>query len=220
VDTTNTAVFVLKLVVALGPLAIYFLTLGLINSQARPYLLSARTDFTLLAIVCVPIFAAPALVLIEHGYFPLVTGVIVVMLAMFFGLLPRWGQGWVMYNCSSAQCRRLLQQACRRLGWQLERDADGSLHIGQQNLRVTTTELPWLRSVTLRIDGPKTPATQSNRSRLIATLNHELSGEAMLASATGISLVVIGVTLLGVPMWYLFHHMDAIVDVVRQIFFA
>lgn len=219
-DTTDTAIFVLKIVLALGPLAVYFLALGLINSQARPYLLSARVDFTLLAVACVPVIAAPIQLLFAHGHFHLVTGVVVGVLALFFGLLPRWGQGWVVYNCSPAQCRRLLQQACRRLGWELERGADGTLYVCQPDLLITTTGLPWLRSVTLRIDGPTSLVTQSARNKLIATLHDELSREAMLASTTGISLVVIGVALLGVPMWYLFHHMDAIVDVVRRIFFA
>jgi len=219
-DTTDTAVFVLKIVLALGPLAVYFLALGLVNSQARPCLLRARTDFTLLAVAFVPVIAAPVQMLIEHGQLHLVSGVIVAVLALFFGLLPRRDRGWVMYNCSPAQCRRLLQQACRRLGWELNRAADGVLHVRPPGLLVTTTGLPWLRSVTLRMDGPATPAARSARARLVATLHDELSREAMLASATGISLVVIGAALLGVPMWYLFHHMDAIVDVVRRIFFA
>ena len=42
----------------------------------------------------------------------------------------------------------------------------------------------------------------------------------MLPSPTGASMVVIGAALLGVPMYYLLNHMNAIVDVVKHIFFA
>ena len=48
----------------------------------------------------------------------------------------------------------------------------------------------------------------------------EIRREAMLPSPAGASMVVIGAALLGVPMWYLFHHMDAIASAVRQVLFT
>ena len=53
-----------------------------------------------------------------------------------------------------------------------------------------------------------------------ARVFEEMAAEGLLPSPTGASLVLIGAALLGVPMWYLLHHMGAIVDVVRQILFA
>jgi hypothetical protein len=76
--------------------------------------------------------------------------------------------------------------------------------------------MPWLRNITLRCPVPGGAALQ-DRDLLLAAMARELRREAMLPSPTGAGLVVIGATLLGLPMWYFFHNFDAIVDVVRRI---
>jgi len=221
VNTTDQAVFVLRVLLAVGPLAVYFLGLGLVNSQARPCMINARADFTLLVIVFLPVILFPAFVLIEHGWPGVVGGVLAGVLALFFGLLPKREQSWVVYNCSPAQCRRLLGQAARELGWRMKADDEAdNVHLHTVGLRLAFSSLPWLRSVTLRIDGKATPEAVAHQQRLLASLRTEMRREALLPSATGASLVLIGVGLLGLPMWYLFHHMNAIVEVVRRILSA
>jgi hypothetical protein len=219
-DITDQAVFVLKVILALGPLSLYFLGLGLVSSQARPCLVSARTDFTLLATAFIPAITFPVLLLIEHGQHQIVTGVVVGLLALFFALLPRRDSSWVVYNCSPAQGRRLLQQAARHLGWRVHRHGDGPLEIEPIGLRITQTALPWLRSVTLHVEGPTSIEARVARRTLMAALSEELRHEAMLPSATGASLVLIGAGLLGLPMWYFFHNINVIVEAVRRIFAA
>jgi hypothetical protein len=220
VDVTDQAAFVLKVILALAPLSLYFLGLGLVSSQARPCLVSARTDFTLLAVVFIPVIAFPVLALIGMGQFQMVTGTVVSLLALFFILLPRREQHWVLYNCSRAQARRLLQQASARLGWQATAHDDGSVEIQPIGLRVSQSGVPWLRSVTLHTEGPATPQVQIARRQLIAALREEFRSETMLPSPAGASLVLIGATLLGLPMWYFFHNIHAIVETVRRIFSA
>lgn len=217
---TDQAAFVFKTILALGPLAIYFLGLGLVNSQARPCILSARADFTILATVFVPLIAAPIILLLEHDQAGLVSVAIVGVAALFFTLLPRPGSGWVVYNCSPAQGRRLLYQAYRRLGWRVESAEHDRHRIPGAGLNVSLSALPLLRSVTLSVERSDRRASSDKVNDLVAAFRDELAEEAMLPSATGISLVVIGAALLGVPMWYLFHNMQLIVDVVRRILTA
>lgn len=219
-DITDQAVFVLKIILALGPLSLYFLGLGLVSSQARPHLVSARTDFALLATAFIPAIAFPVLLLIEHGQHQIVTGAVVVLLAVFFALLPRRDSSWVVYNCSPAQGRRLLQQAARHLGWRVHGHGDGSFEIEPIGLRITQTALPWLRSVTLHAEGATNMEARVARRALMAALGEELKHEAMLPSATGASLVLIGAGLLGLPMWYFFHNINVLVEAVRRIFAA
>lgn len=219
-DVTDQAAFVLRVILALAPLSLYFLGLGLVSSQARPCLMSARADFTLLAVVFIPVIALPVLALIDMGQFQMVTGAVVSLLALFFILLPRREQHWVLYNCSRVQAHRLLRQAARRLGWQAIPHDDGTIEIQTIGLRVTQSGMPWLRSVTLHTDGPATPQFQTGRRALIAALREEFRSETMLPSPTGASLVLIGATLLGLPMWYFFHNIHAIVETVRRIFSA
>ena len=219
-DVTDQAAFVLKVILALATISLYFLGLGLVSSQARPCLVSARADFTLLAMAFIPVIALPVLALIDLGQFQVVTGAVVSLLTLFFVLLPRRDQHWVIYNCTPAQGHRLLQQASCRLGWQAVRHDDGSIEVRPPGMRITQTGLPWLRSVTLHTEGPATAEARAARRELIAALREEFQSETMLPSATGASLVLIGATLLGLPMWYFFHNIHAIVETVRRILSA
>lgn len=218
-NATETAIFVLKILLTLGPVAVYFLILGLVNSQARPCLVSARADFALLALVFVPVMALPLFVLAGLGLHVLVGGVALGLGAFFLGLLPGRNRDWVIYNCGFVQCRRLLTQACRRLGWRADWSSEGTLDIASVALNVHPAVLPLLRSVTLHI----TISTDEQRlaaNRLIDALNDEIRDEAMLPSSAGVSLVVLGTVLLGLPMWYLFHNIHAIVEVVGRVLSA
>lgn len=217
-DTADQVVFVLQLILVVGPLAVYFLGLGLVNSQAHPCLVNARADFVLLTVAFLPVLIGPILFLIQHDCFWLAAAVLAAIVALFRLLLPSRHSAWVIYNVSSEQCSRLLERACRRLGWALAPTGDRWV-ISPAELTVTVSGLPWLRNVTIRIHTGSL-AADAQRHRLIAALEAEIQREAMLPSPMGASLVLIGASLLGVPMWYLFHHMDAIVDVVRHILFA
>ncbi|HSW45061.1 MAG TPA: hypothetical protein VLM89_05775 [Phycisphaerae bacterium] len=219
-DVINQAAFVLKVIVALAPLSLYFLLLGLVSSRARPHLVSARADFAILAMVFIPVIGLPLVAMIGRGQHHIVTGVVVVLLATFFALLPRRDRSWVLYNCSPSQGRRLLLQAARRLRWQVTRHDDDSLEIRSAQLRITHAALPWLRNVTLHTDGPLTAQGRADRHTLMAALSEELQHEQMLPSATGAGLVLLGAALLGLPMWYFLHNISTIVEAVRRILSA
>lgn len=226
-DSADQVILVLQIALVLGPISLYFLGLGLVNSLARPCLVSARADFLILTLAFVPVIVLPLVSLTKLAGYEASSLVALVMLGLFFWLLPSASGGWVIYNVSPAQHRRILQQACRRLGWRSER-APGTLlsddlQVEPVGLELRLNYLPWLRNVTLRIEQSEgvTPATEPGAApdrRFIRCLADELQKEQSLPSAAGAGLVVIGATLLGLPMWYLFHHMNAVVDVVRQIF--
>jgi len=217
-DPTDQVIFVLKLVLALGPLAVYFLALGLVNSQAHPLLIRARVDFVLVAVAFVPVVMAPVVGLVEYGLGWPAAAVVVGMTALFFVMLPGRDAGWVIYNVDRSQCRRLFERACRRLGWIAE-GGDDQLHVAGADLVVRLGGLPWLRNVTVRVGSATGGSCGSAGERLMRAVYHETRREATLPSPTGASMVV-GAALLGVPMWYLFHHMGAIVEVVRRIVFT
>ena len=215
-DPREQVLFVLQVVMALGPIAIYFLGLGLANSQARPFLMSARRDFTLLASAFIPLILVPALALAQQGHGRVAAGAVFAVTALFVAMLPGRGGSWVVYNVGAGQLRRLLERACRRQGWRSRVDG-GEMVVEPGGLRVGLNQISWLRNATLDLACIQ---DQSLRDQLLGAFREELSRESMLPSPTGASLVVIGASLLGLPMWYLFHNMDLIVDVVRQILFA
>lgn len=214
-DPRDQVVFVFQVVLALGPIAAYFLGLGLVNSQARPFLIGARLDFTLLASAFLPVVVVPSVSFLQDGRYWLAGGVLAAVAVLFVAMLPSRRFGWVVYNIGPEQWRRVLDRACRRAGWSVRAEGE-ELVIDGAGLRVLPHGLAWLRNVTLEVRGTDRAA----RERLREALQRELLEESMLPSPTGASLVVVGASLLGLPMWYLFNNMNAIVDVVRQILFA
>jgi len=218
VSSADQVVFVLQLALALGPLAVYFLGLGLVNSRARPCLVNARTDFVLLAIALIPIIICPVVTFIEYAQFWLAVLLVLAVTILFAVLLPKQNAGWVIYNIDPECCRRRLERTCKKLGWELEWGED-DLYIRAIDMKVSFSVLPWLRNVTIYLHNS---VGEPHRAceQLIDVFADEIGHESMLPSPTGASLVVIGGALLGLPMWYLFHHMDAVVDVVKRILMA
>jgi len=220
VDASGQVVFVLKVIVGLGPMAVYFLVLGLVNSRSRPHLVSSRVDFVLLAIAFYPVMLWPVLTLIEKGHAAAAALAAAGVLAAFLWLLPARRGSWVIYHASLPQCARLIRQAARREGWQVVTPDDHRPHrrlgIPQAGLDIRLESFPWLRNVTLHFTC-RHPAGVEAADRLVCGLFEEIKGEQLLPSPAGASLVVIGACLLGLPMWYLVNNMNAIVDVVARV---
>src|SRR5690606_37506610 len=104
--------------------AVYFLGLGLLNSQARPFLISARRDFALLATAFIPVVVVPAVGLARNGHILPAAGICLGVLVLFAVMLPARHSAWVIYNVGPAQFRRVLDRACRRQGWRLQTEGD------------------------------------------------------------------------------------------------
>ena len=221
VDSGDQVVFVLQVALALGPLAVYFLGLGLVNSQAKPVLASARADFILLTTAFAPVICWPTIALVQQGRLGMAAAVVAAVAGLFWYLVPTRTGGWVIYNISPEAVAEVIRRTCRRHGWTFaghpERDEDCTVE--PLGLRLTAHSMPWLRNVTIQLARPLTGlALDPAVARQFASaLAGELGRESMLPSPTGASLVVLGAGLLGMPMWYLFRNMDAIVDVVRRI---
>lgn len=223
-DPADQVILVLQVILTIGPLAVYFLGLGLASSQAHPCLVSERSDFVLLAVAFVPLILWPVVALLQAGSTMVTLLLLSAVVALFFWLLPCRQGGWVIYNISVEECRRALHRACTRLGWQLDPPSlgreDNDTVIHPAGLTVSLCSMPWLRNVTVRLRSTTGSPAEQTRRDLLQALARELRRESFLPSPAGAGLVVIGATLLGLPLWYFFHHFNAIVDVVRRILLA
>lgn len=223
-DSAGQVIFVLQVVLTIGPVAVYFLGLGLVSSQAHPCLVSERSDFTLLALAFVPIILWPFVALLKGGSIAVAFILLSAVVVLFWVLLPRRHDGWVIYNISYEECRRVLERACARLGWQVDKAPPSGDELDSVirplGLGVSLHSMPWLRNVTVRCRGLDGRSHGQEREALGEQLARELRRESFLPSPTGAGLVVIGATMLGLPMWYLFRNMDSIVDVVRRFILA
>jgi len=218
-NSTDQVMFILQVILAVGPLAVYFLGLGLVNSQGHPVMVNSRADFTLLTIAFLPMIIMPVIGLVGSGLAWLGLAIVVAVVISFFCVLPGRRKGWVIYNIDIRHCRRLVELTCRKLGWSVEQRGE-NLIVGPDQLVISFEHLPLLSNVTLHISNDKEPAGHAGSDQLLGILRQKLYGQSMLPSLAGASLVVIGTGLLGLPMWYMFFHMEAIVEVVRDILFA
>jgi len=220
VNAADQVITALEFTLTLAPLAVYFLGLGLVNSQAQPCLVRARTDFAVLAVVLVPVVIGPLASLIEQGHVGWAAGGAVLVTALLLAMLPGRRAGWVIYNVELDQCRRLLIRAARRIGADGQIDGD-QFRMPDAGFAMTLGGIPWLRNVTLHQRSVPSGHRGSRIERqLIDAIGQELRQERMLPSPVGASLVVIGAALLVAPLWCLCHNADAIVDVVRQLLLA
>lgn len=221
------AVDTLIMVANVAPIALYFLILGLVNSHARPYLISSRSDFIALTIALAPVLMWPVPSFVQAGMvWPLIVGLLLAA-AAFFLLLPRHDAGFVIYNISEARCMRIVGEAMRRLGLRGRWDG-GTWRSEGDDFRVHLGKVAMLRNVTLHIDAEPARTTDgaaddpAKTSTLVDQLGAELSlrlkSVSQLPSAMGTCLVMIGVAIMIVPMWMVSRHIDDLVDAMSHLF--
>ncbi len=212
-------VFVVKVFVNVAPVAVYFLVLGLLNSQPHPRLVNGRNDFVALTLVFVPMLVWPAPVLLRHGLWPLLVAGLLAALVAFCVLLPGRWSGWVIYNVTEQRCRRHLENALaiRQLAYE---KTDGAYVVagGQLTLRIAGFAL--LRNVSVHFEFPSKHPPTHLLSELREAFEAELHGLALLPSSSGACMLALGVLLLILPLWMMNTHVDAIVETITRLLFA
>lgn len=206
------ALDVLMLVATLAPIAVYFLVLGLVNSHARPFLITGRTDFILLTSVLIPCLAWPIPAFAVSGtWWPLLVGFVMAM-SVFLWMLPSAGAGFVIYNLPEARGRRLIAETVRSLGW-CGRWVNDSWRSDDGRRCLHVSAFGPLRNVSIHFE----PGTESCEA-LEPALRGRLESMAQLPSNMGVCLVVIAVALLIAPMWAFGRHIHDLVDAMSRLF--
>jgi hypothetical protein len=213
------AVFFLRVVINIAPVAVYFLALGLVNTQARPRLVSGRSDFIALTLVFIPVLVWPVPILIASGLWWVVLAGLCIGGAVFWAMLPERMSNWVVYNITERRCRRLLKDALARMGLAASEDPLG-LVVESRNLRVDLNGFGLLNNVSVYLRPIQGELDEAWLLRLRAEFDEQLGTMSLLPSPTGACLVMLGVGLLIVPLWMMSRHMDAIVEIVSRLLSA
>jgi hypothetical protein len=218
-DSQEQAIFLLKVMINIAPIAVYFLVLGLLNSQAQPRIVSGQRDFVVLTLVFVPMLVWPVPFLVANGFWWLLLIGLAAAAGGFAALLPRRLSSWVMYNLSEQRCRRHLENALHRLQVDYEL-ADGSYLISSHGLEIHISSFSVLRNVTLHFSFDRSNPPAELLEGLREVLQEELEKLALLPSASGVCLLALGVLLLMLPLWMINNHVDAVVEVITRLLFA
>ncbi len=213
-DPAGQVILVLKVLLHVGPVAAYFLTLGLLNSQSSPKIVDARTDFLALTFVFCPLLYWPVPGLVQGGLWWVVLIGLALLPPTFHIFLGRMSDGWVIYNISDRRAIRLLTRAASGMGLACSWD-DRTLRLDDGSLTLRLSALPLLRNVTVHVR-----ATDDEGRRVAATLRQRfaalLATQQLLPSATGSCLLLLGVGLMMVPLWMMSQHSTAIAEVVNR----
>lgn len=206
------------IVLCVAPVAIYFLTLGLVNSHARPWMVSSRSDFVSLTVVLIPLLIWPLPALAYGRQWWLLIAAAVAVALMFRRMLPDRRAGYVVYNIAENRCRSLVADAIASLGLRGEwtgttwRSADGRWAI------VLGAFAP-LRNVTLHFESAADDtAAHIWIERLREAVDSRLSAVSQAPSTMGACLVMLGLGLMLIPMWMVTRHIDDLVDAMSHLF--
>ncbi|MBX3395634.1 MAG: hypothetical protein KF841_09730 [Phycisphaerae bacterium] len=208
---------VLMLVLCVGPVATYFLTLGLVNSHARPCIITSRADFISLTIVLIPLLVVPLPTLAGSSHLWLL-GLATLGFAMaFHRLLPAADAGFVIYNISEKRCRRLVEDALRSIGWHGSWSAE-TWHDRDGRFALSLRSFTPLRNVTLHVEHTDGIDPAVRLAALRAAMEHEFRSVSQMPSTMGACLVMVGVALMIIPLWMVSRHIDQLVDAVTYLF--
>lgn len=147
------------------PAAVYFLLLGLLNSQRTPQLLRGRTDFILLVTAFSPILCVPVLNCLGASFWTVLAVVGVALGAAMLLAPPRSGS-WVVYNIAMPEALRAAERALQAMGEPFSRNGRRLL-LGQREVSLRFTSLPLLRNVSIAADGKELRAFQRQFEALL-----------------------------------------------------
>ncbi len=214
-ETNAQVILVLKLALNIAPPALYFVILGLINSQSRPHLFSSRNDWLTLMIVFCPVLLYPAVWLATGGFY--LAGMIAVVLAgaAIYCSLPKSYTGWVIYNCSRTFVRRSLLAALAESGVEFEEISYQSIFVPQYKIEFYLSGFSLLRNTTISISAPE------SKAGLIREIENKLyryldSVESAI-NPSGPAMLIAGTTMLILPLLMMVRHIDAFVRVVSDL---
>ena len=206
----------LSVLLYVGPVAVYALWLGLVNSQATPKVITARDDFVSMTVAFCPFVVAPIVGLAHAGYGWASIAAAGLMFLLFLRLLPARHSGWVIHNVSPRRARALVDRTLRSLGWSYRWSGQTAI-VAERDLSVEISSVWPLRSVAFHVHRTGANAPVSDVEALRTGLSCRLRRDGGLPSLAGCCLLMGGVCLLILPLWMLSRHSAAIAEVVTRI---
>jgi len=201
-------IWVLKLGMNIAPVALYFIVLGLVNSQSRVHVISSRRDWLGLMAVFFPVLLWPVMWLAGDGW------VFTAVALLFFGVAllvisaPDKRSGWVIYNCNLWRVSAELLASLDHLGINYAVSSE-VITVADQGVELELSEFRLLKNVTVKITGGRKWFANALGRELAGRLGDVESEPSMSAAA----MLVSGSAMLILPLAIMVRHIDAFVKV-------
>jgi len=204
----------LQIALAAVPVAVYFLVLGLLNSQPRPQLLSSRLDFILLMAAFSPLCIVPLLTWIGVNLLTVAVAVGAVA-AVIMLLAPRKHQGWVIYNISLEKALRSAQRAMDVAGIAYARRGDVLQLDDGPEIRLSA--FPLLRNVAMSVhDEGGGSEVRSVLQRFEAEVARRVGRIEVTPSPTAVTFVLISTAMIVTPLVLMAERMPEMVRIIND----
>ena len=141
----------LRVAAVVVPAAVYFLLLGLLNSQRSPQLLRGRTDFILLIAAFLPTFCVPVLDYLGTSFWA-AAAVAVAVVGTALLLAPGRSGSWVIYNIGLPESLRAVERTLQAMGESFSRRGRRLLLTGR-DVTLRFTSMPLLKNITIAAEG-------------------------------------------------------------------
>jgi hypothetical protein len=214
-DTNAKVILVLKLVLNIAPPALYFVILGLVNSQSRPHLISSRNDWLALMVVFFPVLLFPVLWLASCGYYVMAVLTILIATIILYASLPKSGSGWVIYNCSREHVCHALLAALDKINVEYEISGEDAIRLVKENIELRISGLPLLRNTTISVYA-ENPGAELLR-QIETVFDSKLGNIECAINPSGPAMLIAGTSMLILPLLMMVRHMDAFVRVVSDL---
>ena len=202
----------IQVAAVVAPVAVYFLLLGLLNSQPNPQMLIARSDFILLNAAFAPVFCVPVLNYFAASVWAL-PAVIGMMLAAAVALAPRRAGNWVVYNITLPAAFRAAERALTAMGESFDR-RDRNLLLRGKDLVLKFSAMPLLRNVSISVEGDDAGDFSKKFEGLITA---QLTGIHTVATPMAVTFLLIATAMLIAPIGLLADKMPEMVRIITDL---
>lgn len=193
--------------IAVAPLSVYFLMLGILNLVGRPFVTTGARDAAALGIgIAGLVIAGPMELFFPEGAASRFGGYIWILLISFYGLCVSLAvllmrSRIVIYNISSDQLRPIVGQVAMQLDPKSRWTGD-SLFIPNLNVHLHMESIDWLRNVQLTSSGNQ--QSFEGWRRLEKELKSALQVIRVGPNLVGIGMLLVsGVMATGTAVWML-----------------
>ena len=219
----QTTMMAIGVSVALLPLSLYLLIIGLLNAKSHPCLIDRRSDFAVLACIVLPLLLFCWQPLLEPLPLSGRLAAGALLLAIVSLVLPDHHSGWVIFNLTRKQARQLILDMLQ--GQNIPTNTDGDLvELADRNIHFRLTEFAAMRNVTIRILPALHLAGNPGRRKqyasmveaMTADLTERLKSAPCNVHAAGLAALTVGVTLLAGICGLLFRHRGEVLTLIKE----
>jgi len=140
----------MQIAAAIGPVALYFLVLGLLNTRRRPQLVRGRVDFILLLAALCPLVICPLAAWTGWSSVAIAAAAAAALAAVW--MLSPSRESWVIYNITGAEALDAVANALDQAGLDHARRPDMQSFTVPGG-EISLSSFPLLRNVSIRMAG-------------------------------------------------------------------